>query len=88
MNNNVYLSAAAYGPTLPAGWRFIDIADFNQDGKPDYLLFNPTSLQSAIWYMDNNVLVQRRLRSDFASRMDDGWRSRFQRRRQTGLCQL
>jgi len=41
MNNNVYFSAA-YGPTLPAGWRFIDIADFNQDGKPDYLLFNPT----------------------------------------------
>jgi hypothetical protein len=56
MNNNVYFSAA-YGPTLPAGWRFVDIADFNQDGKPDYLLFNPTSLQSAIWYMDNNVLV-------------------------------
>jgi len=56
MNNNVY-SSAAYGPTLPAGWRFIDIADFNQDGKPDYLLFNPTSLQSAIWYMNNNVLV-------------------------------
>ncbi len=56
MNNNVYFSAV-YGPTLPAGWRFIDIADFNRDGKPDYLLFNPTSLQSAIWYMDNNVLV-------------------------------
>ena len=56
MNNNV-LETAAYSQTLPAGWRFIDIADFNQDGKPDYLLFNPTSLQSAIWYMNNNVLV-------------------------------
>ena len=31
--------------------------DFNRDGKPDYLLFNPTSLQSAIWYMNNNVRV-------------------------------
>ena len=56
MNNNVYLRAV-YGPTLPPGWRFIDIADFNRDRKPDYLLFNPTSLQSAIWYMNNNVLV-------------------------------
>jgi len=54
MNNNVYVSAD-WGPTLPAGWSFINIADFNRDGTPDYLLFNPTSRQSAIWYLDNNV---------------------------------
>ena len=54
MNNNLRVGSA-YGPTLPPGWRLIEIADFNRDGKPDYLLFNPTSLQSAIWYMNNNV---------------------------------
>ncbi len=31
--------------------------DFNRDGKNDYLLFNPSTRQSAIWYMNNNVLV-------------------------------
>jgi len=29
--------------------------DFNRDGKNDYLLFNPSTRQSAIWYMNNNV---------------------------------
>jgi len=31
--------------------------DFNRDGKNDYLLFNPSTRQSAIWYMNNNVRV-------------------------------
>jgi len=68
MNNNVYLNAV-YGPTLPPGWRFIDIADFNRDGKPDYLLFNPTSRQSEIWYMNNNVLVS----SAYGPTLRAGW---------------
>ena len=27
------------------------VADFNRDGKSDYLLFNPTTRQTAIWYL-------------------------------------
>jgi len=27
------------------------VADFNRDGNSDYLLFNPTTRQSAIWYL-------------------------------------
>src|SRR5207244_632868 len=69
MNNNVYFSAA-YGPTLPAGWRFIDIADFNRDGKPDYIFFNPTTLQTVVWYMNNNVYLS----LDWGPALPAGWR--------------
>jgi hypothetical protein len=29
----------------------VGAADFNRDGHPDYLLFNPSTHQSAIWYL-------------------------------------
>src|SRR2546421_551611 len=32
-------------------------ADFNSDGRPDYLLYNPATRQTAIWYLNNNVYV-------------------------------
>jgi hypothetical protein len=32
-------------------------ADFNSDGKPDYLLYNVNTQQTAIWYLNNNVFV-------------------------------
>jgi elongation factor P hydroxylase len=31
--------------------------DFNNDGHPDYLLFNSVTRATAIWYMNNNVHV-------------------------------
>ena len=31
--------------------------DFNGDGKPDYLLFNPTTRQTAIWYLNGTMFV-------------------------------
>jgi hypothetical protein len=31
--------------------------DFNNDGKPDYLLYNPTTRQTMIWYLNNDVLI-------------------------------
>jgi hypothetical protein len=31
------------------------IADFNNDGHPDYVLRNPGTRQTAIWYLNNNV---------------------------------
>src|SRR5438034_6299958 len=33
------------------------VGDFNGDSKPDYVLANPLTLQTAIWYMNNNVFV-------------------------------
>jgi len=31
--------------------------DFNNDGKPDFVLYNASTLQTVVWYMDNNVHV-------------------------------
>src|SRR5205814_1185309 len=31
--------------------------DFNNDGKPDYLLFNASTRQTVLWYLKNNVLI-------------------------------
>lgn len=30
-------------------------ADFNGDSKPDYVLYNSGTYQTAIWYMNNHV---------------------------------
>ena len=31
------------------------VADFNNDGHPDYVLRNPGTRQTAIWYLNNNI---------------------------------
>ena len=33
------------------------VADFNGDGHPDFVLYNHSTRQTAIWYMNNNVHV-------------------------------
>ena len=33
------------------------MADFNRDGHSDYALFNATTRQTAIWYLNNNVYI-------------------------------
>ena len=60
LNNNALLSSA-YGPTLPAGWNVVGVANFaylsfGDDSKPDYVLFNGSTRQTAIWFLNNNVL--------------------------------
>jgi hypothetical protein len=37
-------------PALP-------LTDFNSDAKPDLLLFNAATRQTAVWYMNNNVRI-------------------------------
>jgi len=68
LNNNVFLSGR-YGPTLPAGWRLVDVADFNGDGKPDYALANFDTRQTAIWYLNNNVFI----RGAYGPTLPSGW---------------
>ena len=46
----VALSAAAV-----AGSASTPLCDFNGDGHPDYLLYNASTRQTAIWYLNNNV---------------------------------
>jgi uncharacterized delta-60 repeat protein len=31
--------------------------DFNQDGKPDYVLYNAVTRQTAVWFLNNNVFI-------------------------------
>lgn len=45
------------GPTLAAGFLLVDAkGDFNADGKPDYLLFDPVTGRTAMWYLKGAVL--------------------------------
>jgi hypothetical protein len=38
-------------------WALLAVGDFNGDSKPDYVLINGNTSQTAIWYMNNNVFV-------------------------------
>ena len=33
------------------------IVDFNGDGKPDYVLYNAGTQQTAVWYLNNNLYI-------------------------------
>jgi hypothetical protein len=33
------------------------LADFDGNGRPDYLLFNSSTRQTAVWYLNNNLLI-------------------------------
>lgn len=70
-NNNVFIGGV-YGPTLPVGWELVAVGDFNGDGHPDYVLFNSNvnSLQTGIWYLNNNVLLS----AGFGPTLPSGWR--------------
>jgi hypothetical protein len=50
-------SALSLVPPITSGYQLVGVADFNRDGKPDYLLFNPSSRRTAIWYLNNNVRI-------------------------------
>ena len=45
------------GRPFPAAGNWSATADFNGDGKPDYVLYKANTRQTAIWYMNNNVFV-------------------------------
>ena len=62
------LIGGACGPTL-AGWSVVGVADFDGDGRPDYLLFNSTSHQTAIWYLSGTTFVS----SAFGPSLPNGW---------------
>src|SRR5882724_12905656 len=56
LNNNVRIAGAS-GPTLPAGWSVVGVADFNfrlsaaGDGHPDYVLYNASTGQTAFGFL-------------------------------------
>ena len=60
---------ALYGPTLPVGWAVVAAADFDGDGHPDYVLYNAKTGETAIWYLNNNVLVN----AAYGPTLSDAW---------------
>jgi glucose/arabinose dehydrogenase/elongation factor P hydroxylase len=58
-NGELYITDIGNGSVFKivssAGWSVVGVADFNRDGHPDYLLFNSSTRQTAIWYLNNNV---------------------------------
>jgi len=48
------------------------VADFNNDGHPDYVLQNANTRQTAVWYLNNNVFVG----GAYGPTLAAGWRLR------------
>ncbi len=49
-------AAAGIGDDVLTG-AWATLGDFNSDGHPDYVLRNGSTLQTAIWYLNNNVFI-------------------------------
>src|SRR4029079_3355656 len=65
-------STFASGLNQPSGLAFEAppaAYDFNQDGKPDYVLYNAGTHQTAVWYLNNNVF----LGGAFGPTLPAGW---------------
>ena len=52
-----YVRVAPNVRVAPIGWTLITTADFNRDGKPDYVLYNANTRNTAVWYMNDNIFV-------------------------------
>jgi len=55
--NNEVLIGHAFGSTLWYGWSLVGVADFNGDGKPDYLLYIPPHSRRRYGILNNEVLI-------------------------------
>ncbi len=66
------LVGGAFGPTFPSGfpWTLVAVGDFNNDCNPDYVLYNASTGQTAVWYMNNNVFVS----SAYGPPLPGAWR--------------
>ena len=62
--------ASAFGPAPPGGWVLVAAANFDGNGKPGYLLCNPGTRQTVIWYLNNSVFVN----AAFGPTIPPGWR--------------
>ena len=58
----------AFGPPS-SGVQRAAVADFNGDGKPDYVLYNAATRQTAIWYLNNNAFVSGCVRPNSSGRL-------------------
>ena len=52
-----HFTDAGTNKTLPVGWKIAGVADVNRDGKPDLILYNPTTLQTTVWYLNGTLFT-------------------------------
>jgi len=45
------------------------VTDFNSDARPDFLFFNPGTRQTAVWFLNNNIVVG----AAMAPMLPSGW---------------
>jgi hypothetical protein len=65
--DNVVIATQYIGPMVsPTTAR----GDFNGDGKTDYVLYNSSTRRTAVWYLNNNVLVG----GAYGPTLPAGWR--------------
>ena len=62
------------------------VADFNGDLHPDFVLYNHSTHQTAIWYMNNNVHIGCAFWSNHSNRLGPRVCGGFQRRQPYRLC--
>ncbi|HEY9504217.1 MAG TPA: hypothetical protein VIR01_21435, partial [Pyrinomonadaceae bacterium] len=55
---------------LPSSWTVPDVAHFNRDGHPDYVLLNPVSHQIVIAYLSGPTVIDAALEPTLLSGFD------------------
>ena len=50
---------------------------FNGDSKPDFVLYKPSTRQTALWYSEQQRLCRRRIRFDSSNWLEVSWGGGF-----------
>ncbi|WNG35563.1 VCBS repeat-containing protein [Archangium violaceum] len=56
-NNNVYGVTDIATPSGSSEWDVRGVGDFNRDGDPDLLWYNPNTRQVSVWYLDSTTVI-------------------------------
>jgi hypothetical protein len=67
-DNKIYAFKVPNATPIPTPGRAV-VGDFNSDGHPDYVLRNANTRQTAIWYLNNNVVID----GDVGPTLAAGW---------------
>src|SRR5207237_1858647 len=56
LDKNVHIGTAS-GASVSSRWQLVATGDFNKDGKPDWVVYDPITQQTVIWYFSNSVRI-------------------------------
>jgi hypothetical protein len=55
--SGVTFAGSAFGPSIASGYELTGTADFDRGGSPDFVLYNPITRRTALYYLNNNVYL-------------------------------